>query len=80
MAAQTLKLAGKQYVLLPAKEYRQLKGRARPAVKVARSEDDYWTDAALKAEADARAKGDKPIPLEAVEAELDAQRPRRTRR
>ena len=36
------------------------------------AEDMYWTEAALKAEADARVKGEKPVPLEAVERELEA--------
>lgn len=74
MPAQTVKLAGKEYVLLPAREYRELQRRARPVGRRARSEDEYWTRAALEAEADARAKGDKPIPLETVERELDARR------
>lgn len=42
-------------------------------------EDTYWTQAVLQAEAEARANGEKPIPFERIERELDAKRRARPR-
>lgn len=85
MPPPTLNLAGRKYVVIPQSEYRQLKARAaRNGNAIARArrqtEDDYWIEAALKAEADARERGEKAIPFEQVEDELDSRKRSRRRR
>lgn len=39
-----------------------------------RAEDEFWANEALKAEAEAEAKGEKPIPLAEVERMIDESR------
>jgi hypothetical protein len=72
---QTLKIGKREFVLLSKRDFEKLAAQARR-----QTEDDYWTEAALKAEADAQAKGQKPIPLEDIERELDAAKRSRRRR
>lgn len=67
MTLQTLKISGREFVLLPKRDFQRLAAQAEK-----QSEDDYWTQAALKAEAAARSKREPPIPFEQVERELDA--------
>ena len=45
-----------------------------------RVEDAYWIDEALKAEEEMKRKGEKPIPMEKVERELDELNARRARK
>ena len=68
MTLQTIRIGKREFVLLAKRDFKKLAAQARR-----QTEDDYWTTAALAAEVDARAKGEKPIPFEAVERELDAQ-------
>jgi hypothetical protein len=85
MTVQTLKLAGKRFVVIPEKAYRDLERRAKSAVPKPgggqtrrrlsaamreRLEDQADVKAARKALAEMRRKGEKPIPLEQVRAEL----------
>ncbi len=67
MTVQTLKIGRREFVLLGMQDFQKLAAQAQR-----QTEDDYWTDAALKAEANARANREKPIPLEQLERELDA--------
>ena len=69
MTLQTLKIGKQEYVLLAKRDFQKLAAQAQQQI-----EDDYWTEAALKAEAEARAKGQKPIPFEQIERELDARK------
>ncbi len=69
MTLQTLKISGREFVLLPKRDFQRLAAQAGK-----QSEDDYWTQAALRAESEARSKREKPIPFEHVERELDALR------
>ena len=69
MTLQTLKIGKKEFVLLAKRDFQKLAAQAQRQI-----EDDYWTEAALKAEAEARAKGEKPIPFEQIERELDARK------
>jgi hypothetical protein len=71
MTLQTLKIGKKEFVLLAKRDFQKLAAQAERQI-----EDDYWTEAALKAEAEARANGDKPIPFEQIERELDARKSR----
>jgi hypothetical protein len=75
MTLQTLKIGKKEYVLLAKRDFQRLAAQAERQI-----EDDYWTEAALKAEAEARAKGEKPIPFEQIERELDARKLRSGKR
>jgi hypothetical protein len=67
MTTQTLKIGKREFVLIPKHEFDRLTAQARQ-----NAEDTYWTESALKAEARARAKGERPIPFEQVERELEA--------
>ena len=67
MAPQTLKIGKREYVLLAKRDFEKLAAQAQK-----QAEDDYWTETALKAEAKARGKREKPIPFEEIECELDA--------
>ena len=69
MTLQTLKIGKKEYVLLAKRDFQKLAAQAQRQM-----EDDYWTEAALKAEAEARAKDEKPIPFEEIERELDTRK------
>lgn len=71
MALQTLKIGKREFVLLSKRDFQKL---ARQAQR--QTEDEYWTRTALEAEAKARSKGEKPIPFEEVQRELDAQKRR----
>ena len=66
MTLQTLKIGGREFVLLAKQDFEKLAAQADR-----QSEDDYWTDAALAAEAAARAKKQMPIPFADVEREID---------
>ena len=66
MTVQSLRIGKQKYYLIAKRDLDRLAEQARRQM-----EDDYWIRMALKAEADARAKGEKPIPLEEVERELD---------
>jgi len=74
VTVQTLKIGKKDFVLLAKRDFEKLAAQAERQM-----EDDYWTQAALTAEADARTKREKPIPFEVVEAELDARKRARGR-
>jgi len=74
MTMQTLKIGKREFVLLARRDFDKL---AAPAQK--QLEDDYWTNAAHEAEQKARTKGEKPIPFEYIERELDERRKRRTK-
>ena len=75
LQTQMLKLAGREFVILPKRDFQKLAAQAQR-----QTEDDYWTEAALKAEAQFAASGEKPIPFEQFERELDAKKPRGTPR
>jgi hypothetical protein len=72
---QTLKIGNREFVLLARRDFEKLAAQAQR-----QAEDDYWTKAALAAEARARAKHEKPIPFELVEREIDARKKPRDRR
>lgn len=67
MTVQTIKIGKREFVLLPKRDFEKLTSQAR-----LQSEDDYWAESALKAEARAKARGEKPIPFAEVEKKLDA--------
>ncbi len=69
MTVQMLKIGKREFVLISRRDYEKLAAQARR-----QSEDDYWTESALKAEAKARSRKERPIPFAAVERELDARR------
>jgi hypothetical protein len=69
MTIQSLKIGKKDFILLAKGDFEKLAAQAQR-----QTEDDYWTQAALDAEAWARALNEKPIPLEQVERELDARK------
>lgn len=73
MTVQTLKIGKREFVLLAKRDFQKLATQAQK-----QTEDDYWINSALQSEAKARARGDKPIPFEQIERELDAKK--RTRR
>jgi hypothetical protein len=67
MTLQKLKIGRREYVLVAKRDFQKLTSQANNYL-----EDDYWTKAALGAEAEANRRNEKPIPLEVVERELDA--------
>jgi hypothetical protein len=67
MTLQTLRIGGREFILLPKREFQKLASQAQR-----QTEDDYWTRSALAAEASAKSKGQKPILFEDVEREIDA--------
>jgi hypothetical protein len=67
MTLQTLKIGNREFVLLTKRDFEKLAAQAQR-----QTEDDYWTQAALRAEADARSRKEKPIPFEQVERGLKA--------
>ena len=67
MTLQTLKIGKREFVLVAKRDFDKLTAQARR-----QTEDEYWTETALRAEAKARSKGEKPIAFEQVERELDA--------
>lgn len=69
MTVQTLKIGKREFVLLPKRDFEKLAEQARRQI-----EDEYWTDSALRTEARARARREKPVPLEQVEREIDERR------
>jgi hypothetical protein len=69
MTLQTLKIGRREFVVIDKRDFQRLAAKAE-----LNAEDDYWTESALRAEADARAKREKPIPLEEVEREIGARR------
>lgn len=71
MRLQTLKVGKREFVLLPKRDFERLAAQARR-----QTDDDYWTRAALHAESKARAEGEKPIPFEHVEREVNARKRR----
>jgi hypothetical protein len=73
LSLQTFKFGKREFVVLPKRDFERLAAQARWE----QAEDEYWTNAALKAEAYARAKGEKPIPLEEIERELNARKRRK---
>ena len=79
MTVQTLKIGRREFILLSRRDFEKLASQARR-----QSEDDYWTQAALDAEARAKASRQKSIPFEQIERELDTRKRvakhRRTRR
>jgi hypothetical protein len=69
MTLQVLTIGKREFVLLAKRDFERLAAQAERQL-----EDDYWTTAALEAEAKARSKREKPIPFEQIERELDAQK------
>ena len=69
MTLQTLKIGKREFVLLAKSDFKKL-----AALAERQTEDDYWTNAALDAEAKAKKNSEKTIPFEQVERELDAHR------
>jgi hypothetical protein len=67
MTLQTLKIGGREFILLPKRDFQKLAAQAER-----QTEDDYWTQAALAAEASAKSKKEKPIPFDEVEREMVA--------
>jgi hypothetical protein len=65
MTMQTLTIGGQEFVLLAKHDFQRLAAQARR-----QTEDDYWTQADLKAEADARSKKQRPIAFEQVRARI----------
>ena len=72
MTMQMIKIGKREFVLLAKRDFEKLAAQAQR-----QSEDEYWTNAALEAEARARAKNEKPIPFDQIERELDARKPAR---
>jgi hypothetical protein len=66
MTLQSLKIGKREFVLLSRRDFDKLAAQAQR-----QTEDDYWTQAALAAEAKARANGEKAIPFAQVERELN---------
>jgi hypothetical protein len=69
MTLQTLKIGKRELVLLAKSDFKKLAAQAER-----RTEDDYWTNAALGAESKARTKNQKAIPFEQVECQLAARK------
>ena len=69
MTVQTIKIGRQEFILVSKRDFERLAAQARR-----QTEDDYWTNAALEAEARARSKREKPIPFEQVERQLEARR------
>lgn len=67
MTLQTLKIGRREFVLLARRDFERLAAQAQR-----QTEDEYWTAAALEAEAEAKAHGEKPIAFSEVERELNA--------
>jgi hypothetical protein len=65
MTLQTLKIRGREFVLVARRDFEKLAAQARRS-----EEDEYWTKLALETEAKSRARKEKPIPFEEVEKEL----------
>ncbi|HWE01158.1 MAG TPA: hypothetical protein VG326_02020 [Tepidisphaeraceae bacterium] len=72
MTLQLLKIGNREFVVIAKRDFEKLAAQAQQ-----QTEDDYWTQAALQAEAQARSKREKPIAFEQVEAEMDAAKPNR---
>ena len=70
MTVQMLKIGKREFVLMPKRDFERLAAQARR-----QAEDDYWTESALRTEARARRRDEKPIPFEVVEEELDSRKP-----
>ena len=73
MTLQTLTIGKREFVLVAKRDFEKLAAQAQR-----QTEDDYWTKAALNAEAKARAKNEKPISFELVERELNGRKKRQT--
>jgi hypothetical protein len=69
MTLQTLTIGKQEFVLLAKRDFEKLAAQAQR-----QTEDDYWTQSALHAEAKARSRKEKPIAFEQVERELDARK------
>jgi hypothetical protein len=69
MALQTLTIGKQQFILIAKREFQKLAQQAQR-----QTEDDYWTQAALVAEAKAKSRKEKPIPFDVVEKELEARK------
>jgi hypothetical protein len=69
MTLQTLTIGKQEFVLIAKRDFQKLAAQAQR-----QTEDDYWTQAALDAEAKARSRKEKPIAFEQVECELDARK------
>lgn len=67
MTLQTLTIGKREFVLIGKRDFQKLAAQAQR-----QTEDDYWTQAALHAEAKARSKKERPIAFEQVERELEA--------
>lgn len=67
MTLRTLKIGGREFILLPKRDFQKLAAQADRQM-----EDDYWTQAALAAEASAKSNKERPIPFHDVEREFDA--------
>jgi hypothetical protein len=65
MTLQALKIGGREFILLPKRDFQKLAAQAERQM-----EDDYWTQVALAAEASAKSKKEKPIPFDEVEREF----------
>ena len=74
MTVQTLKFGNREFVVIPKRDFQILSARAER-----QAEDEYWTQSALRAEAKARARGGRTIPLEEIERELDRRNAARRR-
>jgi hypothetical protein len=72
MTVQTLKMGKREFVVIPKSDFEKLTAQAQR-----QTEDDFWTEAALRAEADSRARGEKLIALADLELGLDAKSNRR---
>jgi len=69
MTLQTLTIGKEEFVLITKRDFQKLAEQAQK-----QTEDDYWIQAALDAEANAKLKKEKPIAFDAVERELDARK------
>ena len=67
MTLQTLKIGKQDFILLARSDFEKLAAQAQR-----QTEDDYWTKAALAAEAEARVRDEMPIAMEDIERELNA--------
>ena len=70
MTVQTLKIGNREFVLLAKRDFVKLAAKAEKQ----QAEEDYWTKSALDAESKSRESGERPIPFEEVERELDARK------
>ena len=69
MTLQTIKLGKKEFVVIARRDFDRLAADASR-----QREDEYWTEAALAAEARAKAKRQTTIPFDRIERQLDARR------